>query len=344
MIQIVEWQSIERGFCHTLLVGNGASIAVNACFSYDSLLTEAREHGMITPAVDSLFEKFQTTDFESVMDKLWTAGLVNTGLHGSDLETIGTGRGLRNALVKAVRLVHPQHEVVKPHLPSISGYMRRFNTVISLNYDLIVYWAMLFGNQTHRNWFKDCFVHGSFCYDWRSFYQPRPAANGATLVFYPHGSLALSRSELGGERKVHRRGHGDLLTRITEGWNEDWFPLFVSEGDTSQKVRAIRRSSYLNTVFDSVLPGLGPTMVVYGWSVSDNDSHILERICNPQMKELAFSVRLAERSRREVQNGCARIQQKIFELNPRIRVCFYSAESAGCWLNYESGDDLQMAA
>jgi hypothetical protein len=53
--------------------------------------------------------------------------------------------------------------------PPIGEFLRRFSTVVSLNYDLIVYWAILVSNNKLGTWFKDCFVNGQFDHDWERF-------------------------------------------------------------------------------------------------------------------------------------------------------------------------------
>lgn len=61
--------------------------------------------------------------------------------------------------------------------------------------------------------FKDCFICGVFDGDWIRFRNTcKEQAN--TLVFYPHGSLALSRDAKGQECKIHGRKEGGLLLDV----------------------------------------------------------------------------------------------------------------------------------
>src|ERR1044071_4899904 len=75
------------------------------------------------------------------------------------------------------------------------------------------------------------------------------------------------------------RNGSRLLDRVIAQWETgQWSPLFVSEGTNEQKLTAIRRSHYLNTVYAEVLPALGQNIVVYGWSMSAHDQHLVDAI------------------------------------------------------------------
>ena len=64
---------------------------------------------------------------------------------------------LKNSLIESVRNVHPDYSDINMNtLKKISKFLSKFDTVLSLNYDLIVYWSALIEvNPTHK--FKDCF-------------------------------------------------------------------------------------------------------------------------------------------------------------------------------------------
>jgi hypothetical protein len=80
MHDIVEWQTIQDRFCHGLLLGNGASRAVNSNFGYDSLYEAATSLDYITQPVAQIFEQFGVQDFELVLRRLWQTKLVNKAL------------------------------------------------------------------------------------------------------------------------------------------------------------------------------------------------------------------------------------------------------------------------
>jgi hypothetical protein len=182
--------------------------------------------------------------------------------------------------------------------------MSRYDTVLSVNYDLTVYWAMLKGNEAFGGtWFKDCWLHGTFEGDWVRFREPMKGVSGATLVFYPHGNLALTSSLTEGEVKLSvDSGSGSLLDRVILEWAEgDRLPLFVSEGKSSQKEAAISRSGYLSTVYNDVMTQLDETVTIYGWALSEQDDHIVRRVCSPRVKRIAISVYRGGRTDEQLQ-------------------------------------------
>ena len=65
---------------------------------------------------------------------------------------------IRDALVRTVRRAHPQHEDVSSHLDNIGGFLKQFDTVLSLIYDLIVYWAVMEWSDKEPRRLKDCFI------------------------------------------------------------------------------------------------------------------------------------------------------------------------------------------
>ncbi len=119
---------------------------------------------------------------------------------------------------------------------------------------------MLLFNAAHGSWFKDAFHDGEFQTDWEYLRRPYGHAAGATLVFYPHGSLSVARDYIGDETKIAAStgATGDLLEAITRKWSSGHYvPVFVSEGTSKEKVAAIRRSHYLTNVYEEVLPAIG---------------------------------------------------------------------------------------
>jgi hypothetical protein len=333
MPTIYDWTDLEDDFSDTLVIGNGGSIAIDSCFSYRSLLQAARDDKLITESIQKVFDYLETEDFELVMRLVWHAFHVNSALEIEEVATLTAYKDIRQALVKAVQRMHAGYEVVEPHLRPIWSFMQRFDDVLSLNYDLIVYWAMLEGNLELGTWFKDCFIGGEFDTEWERLREPYNAS-GSTLVFYPHGNLALATDIKTGDYKVTRSDSFDsLLRRIVDTWESgDSVPLFVSEGESKQKERAILRSGYLSTVYNSVMPSLGPTYTVYGWSMSENDDHILRRIAGRRTTKIAISVYRGSRGARQLDRDCSAIESRIAQLNDEIEVFFFESDSAGCWL------------
>jgi hypothetical protein len=265
---------------------------------------------------------------------LWHTYHVNKALDVTDKVTADAYRGVRDALIQAVRSIHPDHESVADDLDRIGPFIARFNTVFSLNYDLLIYWAMLRENERRGPWLKDAFVNGTFDTEWERLTRPYPPAKGATLVFYPHGNLALATRFDRGEFKIQRTGSWEtLLERIIEAWEaEASIPLFVSEGTRAQKEKAVMRSSYLGTIYHDVLTEVAPSVAIYGWGMGRQDTHILRQFRRARVERFAVSV-YTKRNAVEVQEECERIERRLKQWVPGCDVTFYDSGSAGCWNN-----------
>ncbi|HEJ6937044.1 DUF4917 family protein [Serratia marcescens] len=334
MVAIKQWADIEANYDDTLLLGNGASIAVSSDFAYRSLcqkLTELSSDGQLT----ALFEQFDTQDFELILHRLWIATQVNQQLGVPENATTEGYDLLRNLLIQCVSQNHPEHHEITDVLVKIRAFIGRFKTVLSLNYDLIVYWASLLEDTTTRK-LKDCFVYGLFNeqFDWRDFRSLhwKDRANGynsISLVFYPHGSLILAQNFSGQEFKLHTDSHGEgnYLQQISQHWDSGAVtPVFVSEGTSKQKLSAIVRSRYLDTVYREVLPEKKESIVIYGWSMGENDSHILDALKKSRPSRVAISVYGSDAS------DCDAVERRLrLAFGQDLIVDFFASESASCW-------------
>ena len=337
MDKVYPWASLEADFSHGLILGNGASIAFDPRFGYDSLKKQAQDLGLITPDVQRVFDHLQTIDFELVLRMLWHASKINEALAIADVRTTQAYEAVRDGLIEVVRAIHVAHDVVRDRLPQAAAFMGRFSTVISLSYDVLVYWAILVGNEDALNRFKDCFLGGEFQQHWQRFREPYGSNRNATLVFYPHGSLTLAADLAGTEFKIQTNAGGALLDTVFDRWRAgDTSPVFVSEGTSEQKLAAIRRSPYLSTVYEEVLPDLGDSVVVFGWSLHDNDDHLLDAVCLDAVCRYSarrFAV-AADPTAPDLDELQARIRRKLaarFGRN-RFELTFFDRGSHGCWI------------
>lgn len=334
--QIFDWNTIKDAYKDCLLLGNGASIAVDTSFSYRSLLQEVEKRGLIEASVHRLFEHFATTDFEFVLKVLWQTYHVNQALGIADEQTRRVYTQIRDALIQAVRGVHAPFAKAEVHLPKISEFLKNFTTIVSLNYDLIVYWAMLYSNENDpKVRFKDCFIDGEFEFDWQRFRDPFPIGTHPTLVFYPHGNLVLATSLTDGTKKISRKTDGQhLVDQILEQWQTGQAsPLFVSEGESEQKAKAIARNSYLNAVSTTVLPDARKTIAIYGWSMSNQDDHILNSLLRSGVTRIAVSVYTGNP---DFEAYCHLVDKKIRERlqgKRAYQLVFFDSASADCWIN-----------
>ncbi|NMX60012.1 MULTISPECIES: DUF4917 family protein [unclassified Pseudomonas] len=325
---IHQWQSIVNNYRHgALLLGNGASMAVSRNFGYASLLEHVRQNHLFEEDVQTLFSRFETDDFELILRLVWQAARVNKALAIQDRRTRQAYLNVRNCLIQAVRDIHPAYEEVSKHLPHMHSFLKQFNTVLSLNYDLLVYWAMMHDFDMQRSHiFKDCFKSGSFAENWR-VYRDRISEQTNTLVFYPHGNLALCRDITEQEYKISGGGNA-LLNEILDLWaSETYVPLFVSEGTLQQKIRSIQSSFYLSTVYREVLKTPRIKLTIFGWAMGEQDLHILQNLRGTSINRIAVSVFGKD------QAYCNRIYETIQQYLGAVIVEFFDCESPGSWIH-----------
>lgn len=327
--KIKDWNNIQDEYDGAILLGNGASIAVDSRFTYGSLKQYAADNGFFTNDVQNIFDFFETDDFELILRIVWQATNVNESLGIQDNKTEQAYAHIRDGLISVVRDIHSGYGDISNQFPTIYEFLKRFKTVIPLNYDLIVYWVMMYGRDIDdKHAFKDCYVSSVFDDDWQRFRKPIGRERLCSLVFYPHGSLVLARDKIENERKITSNGL-NLLEGILSKWeNGSYVPLFVSEGTTEQKIKSIQSSYYLNTVYREVLSSLPSNLVLYGWGLGEHDMHIIKRIAKSNIEKVAVSVLGDD------QAYCNRVNQILKdELGKECEIVFFDSQSDNCWNN-----------
>ena len=331
-----------------LILGNGASISLSKKFNYKNLYEEAKEKEYIDEKSQHLFKSFETTNFEEILYKLQICKTVNDAMSVADTEEIISHyyADIKKALIRIVGEVHPEPSDIFNSFPiddarehnqeNMAEFLCQFKYVINLNYDLLVYYILLsrssefadgFGNRPDDN-------HLRFCENFIS---------GKTQLFYPHGNLTLSIDGMGEEFKIKRRGEAtSLLSTIMGEWTSDelHYPLFVCEGESNKKKEAILKNSYLSYVYRSILPSLPQNIICYGWSVGENDQHILQQILkSTESKHLFISIYDKDKAPTTIDSECAAIEGRIRHVTTSVNVDFFSSMDDGCWSKYRTHDD-----
>ena len=333
---IKDWAEIKDDYENgNLIIGNGASVALHQKFRFDSLKEEAEKLRLFNEDISKLFIEFDTSDFELILRLVWHAKLINKHLGIIDQKLDSAYENIKQALIKVVKEVHCEHSDIADQLPQLYQFTKQFRIVVSLNYDLILYWILMYGNRNedgHR--FKDCFQgSGLFRNNWQDLRNPIRKEKEVTLSLYQHGNLSIFRDAKNTETKVQRGDFEGLLEVITSQWEDNKIPLFVAEGTGTKKLESIKSSPYLSTIFYEVLPDLitqKANLVIYGWSLGKQESHLVKQIFkNNQSGKVAISIF------QNNQEECHRIYRLIKneKVAPNIEVEFFDSQSSGCWNN-----------
>jgi hypothetical protein len=302
--QLGDWQAIKDRGWDSLLAGNGASLAVWPGFGYGSLVKQAP----LSRSDCELFEALGTTNFESALDALRVARVVCRQAGHDDSEVYARYRAIRRALIKAVREVHvPWSLIPQNRLQHIRSTLRSFTWVYTTDYDLLFYWAIM---SNDARGFRDFFWASGNTFN----ISDTDTSSNLTKILYLHGALHLYRREDGAiaKRTATAQNLLDTIARPDAG-----IPLFVSEGRSADKQRAIRRSDYLSFANRTFSQDSGP-LVVFGHSLSSQDEHLLKAIDQPGRR---VAISLLPGTNRSVLRRKAELTERL----PHARVSFFDA-------------------
>jgi hypothetical protein len=352
-----EWSKVEHLFKGTLLLGNGASQAISQNFSYTKLFDKAVELEFINNDIKNIFQEFETQDFELVLrylrDSLYVASHLK--IEQTEIKKIEDAyEKVKNALIHTVQKIHINYDSVRPNFDNIGSFTKSFRNIVSLNYDLLLYWVILYENDKEgkdpyfKDGFKGKFLHENFSDRLYEPYQPRNEIS-CSLVVYPHGSLFLtsSKSKESEKKIINDPDSVNLLDSIIKQWeSEQEIPLFVSEATSKQKKEAIHHSEYLSRVYYEVLPYLVSTpnsivhnshdqsLLIYGWSMSEQDTHIIDQIKKNTFGRIGVSIYTdGFPNNFAPEEFCNSLCEKIRNISSTAEIYFISSVSLGFWNN-----------
>ena len=238
-----------------LILGNGFSIGCRAdIFHYESLY--GRADFSVAPEALGVFEALETQDFEVAIRALERAAVVVPLYVTESAEAARKMRAhaarLKNVLISTIAENHPAtpNEITDREFRSCRLFLSHFlgeqgrgGYVFTLNYDLLLYWALMHDNGGTKLKENDGF--GNDEDDPSADYvvwQGETAANSANVLFL-HGALHLF--DAGAELKKYTwvRGSVPLVEQARGAIGEGKFPLFVAEGTSRQKKRKIRHNT-----------------------------------------------------------------------------------------------------
>lgn len=307
----------------SVLLGNGFSRAWNNdIFNYASLLAAADFAGREAELRD-LFDRFETYDFEKVMQGLNAAQHVLEAYGGVDhlVATIQADRQLlKNALITAISDTHPTlpRDVTDDQFVAVRTFLSRFEQVFTLNYDLLFYWA--------RN--KDRLAPAGYRTDDGFRYPLKWKQYGTEQnVFFLHGGLHIYDNGASVEKHACTDNGISIVEQVRENLEHGRFPLFVSEPTAEAKLNRIERHPYLNYCFGA-LRGLRGSLFIHGHSMDENDRHIFDQIKESRAPRVFVSIFGDEDSPANIR---AMVNARAYLGGGGRAVEFYAADTAPVW-------------
>lgn len=332
-----------------LILGNGFSIAkFPKIFHYGSLYEQADFKG--NERLKSVFERLETQDFEEVCFALESAEKVlpvyfeSKGEEGALLNDV---EKLKEILISTIVKNHPENPnaISDDEYESCRGFLGRFlidggGHIFSLNYDLLLYWAIMHGAEFDEGPISlnafDGFGNDDYEPDADYVVWKADEKQNDAKIHFMHGALHLfdAGSEL--RKFTWSRKQETLKSQSFSAIKQGMFPVFVSEGSSEGKKNKIRHSAYLYQC-SKVLAKNADTgthcFFVHGHSLATNDDHIFRRIAKGRCKKLFVSLYGDPDSElnAEIMRRASRLSRLREEDKYPLELAFYDAESAHIW-------------
>ena len=337
--EVVEYLEKEKRNMH-LLLGNGFSIAYNpSIFSYNALKEYIELKG--NQDISKLFEVTKTSNFEVVMQALDNYISLGHALNFNEADIdkcMNLKEELKKELIDAIDKMHPDcifkltDENINYCGKFLEPYFKDECSIISTNYDLLLYWVLMRYQSTDGRSFSDGFSHkyekeirtvkGYTQVDKSLIWNGSQSQN----IFYLHGALHIFDTRHGYEKEQYDADqHCFIKNRIDSRIKKDNYPVFVTAGDSSQKMQQIMHNGYLAYCYNH-LKIIRGSLVTLGFSFGENDKHIIDAI-NEAGKKGLNSIYIGCFSDSDSQYIKELIDQKYFN----VKVNTYDAKTAHIW-------------
>lgn len=281
--ELENWSALSTSISFPeLLIGNGASLAVWRKFAYFSLFDEAKttQSRPLSPTELSVFRALDTSNFEQVLSALKNSIRVNAALTINSSSPRHRYFAIKEALIHAIRSVHiPWSQMQASSLECINRALSQYQTVYSGNYDLLNYWAVMQAPAA----FEELFRGPDSTFDLGN----HDRQSSATRMLYLHGGMHLVKN-IDGSTRLLNSSESTLLASFAINHLGD-IPLFVNEGSSADKLKAIRSSDYLAFCY-SQLARPKETLCIFGHSLAAQDQHLVQALQQAGLKTLAISI------------------------------------------------------
>lgn len=318
-----------------VLLGNGFSRAYrDDIFAYGALFDRA-DFAKLSPSARAAFDVLKTRDFETVIRAL-RRGADLAALYGFDANAIQQMRvdadGLRDVLVRTIADNHPAqpNEIRPDQYEACRTFLSNFQKIYTLNYDLLLYWALMHDDVGPRVPRDDGFRASEDDSADYVVWDP-PSSSTEQNVYYVHGGLHLFDAGTELTKYTWSRTGVRLIDQVRRALESDRYPLFVAEGKSDEKLDRIRHHSYLGRIERSIV-AIGGALFLYGVSCGEGDQHVLDWLAEGKVAHLYVGIFGDPASAANVE-----LQHRVLAVGARRRrgkapaVTFFDASSARVW-------------
>lgn len=294
-----------------LLLGNGFSIAYSKDrFSFTSLLERAVEKNVIKENgnIHQVFKQINTKDFEFIIKTLEDSSKVLSIYDNQNScikEMSNDSIRLKKFLVDVITNNHPEKSTVidDDAYKNTMDFLKDYGVIYTLNYDLLLYWTLMkYKDNPKYEQYTDGFTRDLKTEDECHFI----THNSRKKIHYLHGCLCFFDNHTTINKKIYKEDQ-PLKDQILQSLESNFYPVFVSEGSSHQKLTKILHNIYLNSCYRS-LQTKGKVIVIYGTYLKQNDTHIQDAIIeNPNITTICIAVKNKD-SLEEIQPFIARLK------------------------------------
>lgn len=271
------------------LLGNGFSIACRPdIFAYGKLFEQA-DFSKISPTAKHAFVALGTQDFERVIKALRDASKIVSAYGGppgiaASLST--DADGLRDLLVQTIAASHPASpgELTEHEYQSCRAFLANFDTIYTLNYDLLLYWAHMHAPEGESPSSDDGFRTSQDDLE-AAYVVWEPDQSHEQNTWFLHGALHVFDSGTEIQKYTWKHTGVRLIDQIRNALSKNYFPLFVSEGTSAEKYERIRHNDYLAKAYRS-FSSIQGALFIYGHSLAESDDHYLRCIQRGKLSHL----------------------------------------------------------
>lgn len=325
-----------------LLLGNGFSIALKPdIFTYGSLFENADFSK--APHIPNLFQALGTFDFEAVIRRIQDAAVLLEVYDPTQTELIkilrADAEAIKDALVSAVAKRHPNrpYDITEDQYRACRKFLTGFNHIFTLNYDVLLYWALMQDEVDELDIRPDDgFRHPQDDPDlpYVSWQQTHSAT-----VHYLHGALHLFDNNTEIIKYTWSKTDKAIVDQIRAALDENKYPLFVAEGTTESKRERILHNAYLHKAlrsFESCCNPAKSAIVIFGHSLAENDTHILQCIAGGGAANVIvglYGSTTSAANQALIAGAEALVRQRDDRRGKKfpLSITFFDAESAKVW-------------
>jgi len=317
-----------------LLLGNGFSISCRpTIFVYGKLLERAN-FASFSGQAQKAFAILGTQDFERVIKVLADSSRVLEAYGAPDVlreQLAKDASQLKEILVQTLASSHPARpaDISDEEYSRCRQFLTGFGNIYTLNYDLLLYWAFM--NRDQQTLVSDDGFRKPQD-DFESSYVTWEASQSHDQnIWYLHGALHVFDSGTEVRKFTWKNTGVALIDQIRDALRRNYFPLFVAEGTSDEKLERIRHSDYLAKAQRS-FQSIKGALFIFGHSLAPNDEHILKEIERGKLSHVFIGVHGnpdTEANKKLIARG-QRLALNRSGKNP-LQCSFYISDTAFVW-------------